>query len=191
MKYLEDLIKAQGKVLPGDILKVDSFLNHQINIEALDEIGKEFSRLFENSGANKILTIETSGVAIAQSTAQHMGVKNIVFGKKGSHTNMSNDVYSCEERSYTKNTEYNVVVSKDYLKENDKVIIVDDFLANGEALNALLSICAQAKAEVVGIGIVIAKMYQPGYERISKINNNIKILAKVKSLTDDGKIEFE
>lgn len=191
MKYLEEIIKEKGKILPGDILKVDSFLNHQISVEVMNEIGKEFAKIFSDKKPNKILTIETSGLAIAQATAVHMNVNNVVYAKKDGHSNMSSQTYECKERSYTKGTDYIVKVSKEYLNENDKVIIVDDFLANGEALNALLNICEQAKAEVLGIGIVIAKMYQPGYERIIKMNNNLHILAKVKSMTDDGKIEFE
>lgn len=191
MKYLEEIIKEKGKILPGDILKVDSFLNHQISVEVMNEIGKEFATIFSDKKPNKILTIETSGLAIAQATAVHMNINNVVYAKKDGHSNMSSQTYECKERSYTKGTDYIVKVSKEYLNENDKVIIVDDFLANGEAMNALLNICEQAKAEVLGIGIVIAKMYQSGYERISKMNDNLHILAKVKSMTDDGKIEFE
>jgi len=191
MEYLHDLIRKEGRIFPGDILKIDSFLNHQINIEVMNKIGEEFSNIFKSIKVDKILTIETSGVAIAQATAIHMGVEKVLYAKKGEHLNMSDTVYACKEKSYTKNTEYNVLVSKEYLKQGEKILIIDDFLANGEALNALLNICAQANAEVVGIGIVVAKMYQPGYQRILKMNNNIHILAKIKSLTDDGKVEFE
>lgn len=191
MKYLEEIIKEKGKILPGDILKVDSFLNHQINVEVMNEIGKEFATIFSDKKPNKILTIETSGLAIAQATAVHMNINNVVYAKKDGHSNMSSQTYECKERSYTKGTDYIVKVSKEYLNENDKVIIVDDFLANGEAMNALLNICEQAKAEVLGIGIVIAKMYQSGYERIITMNDNLHILAKVKAMTDDGRIEFE
>ena len=191
MKYLQDIILKQGKVLPGDILKVDSFLNHQIDTRIMNEIGKEFSNIFKDNKPTKILTIETSGVAIAQATSVNMDYIPVVYAKKDAHLNMSNDCFEAKETSYTKGSDYNVKVAKEYLCENDRVLIVDDFLANGEALNALLDICNQANAKVIGIGIVIAKMYQPGYERIIKINKNIHILAKVKSMTDDGKIEFE
>ena len=191
MKYLEDIIIKQGKILPGDILKVDSFLNHQINVKVLNEIGKEFGEHFKNSGANKILTIESSGIAVAQSLAINMNIENIVYAKKGNPSNISNDCYEALEKSYTKGKEYSVKVSKEYLNSNDKVIIVDDFLAKGEAMMALLNICNQACAEVKGIGIVIGKMYQGGYERIKDKCDNIQILAKVKSMSDDGKIEFE
>ena len=191
MKKLEEVIKKQGKVLAGDILKVDSFLNHQVDVEIMDEIGKEFSTIFKDINPNKILTIETSGVAIAQATSLNMAKQKVVYAKKGFHLNMSDSVFGAKERSYTKNQDYMVQVSKEYLSENDKVLIIDDFLANGEALNSLLEICKQAKAEVLGIGIVIAKMYQPGYERIIKMCPNLHVLAKVKSLSDDGVIEFE
>lgn len=191
MKYLEELIIEKGKILPGDILKVDSFLNHQIDVEVMDKIGAEFSRLFMDKKPTKILTIETSGLAIAQATSLNMNKQPVVYAKKAGHSNMSNDCYSCKETSYTKGTEYDVRVSKEYLHEGDKVLLIDDFLANGEAMNALINICKQANAQVIGIGIVIGKMYQPGFERISKLCDNIHVLAKVKSMTDDGQIEFE
>ena len=191
MKYLEDIIRKQGKILPGDILKVDSFLNHQIDVEIMDNIGKAFAEEFKGLNPDKILTIETSGLAIAQATSLNMNKTKVVYAKKDGHSNMNKNCYECMERSYTKNTNYLVKISKEYLKEGERVIIVDDFLANGEAMNALLNICAQAKVEVLGIGVVIAKMYQPGFERISKMCDNIHILAKVKSMSDDGRIEFE
>ena len=191
MKYLEDVIRKEGKILPGDILKIDSFLNHQVNVEIMDEMGKEFARLFADTNPDKILTVETSGVAVAQAVSLNMNKQLVVYAKKDAHLNMSNNVYECRERSYTKGMEYSVQVSKEYLHEGENVLIIDDFLANGEAMNALLSICAQAKVNVVGIGIVVAKMYQPGYERIKKMYDRIEILAKVKSMTDEGEIEFE
>ena len=191
MKYLEDVIKRNGKVLPGDILKVDSFLNHQVSIEVVNEIGKEFARIFKDINPDKILTIETSGVALAYSTSLNMNHQPIVYAKKDAHFNMSTSCFECKERSYTKGTDYNIKVSKEYLHKGEKILIIDDFLANGEAINALLTICKQAEAEVLGIGIVISKMYQPGYERIIKMHNNLHILAKVKSMSDDGSIEFE
>ena len=191
MKFLEDIIREQGKVLPGDILKVDCFLNHQVDVKIMDEIGKEFSRLFKDTNPDKILTIETSGVAIAQATSLNMNKQPVVYAKKDVHLNMGGENYSCKERSYTKDMDYEVKVSKDYIGKGDKILIIDDFLANGEALNALVSICNQAGAQIVGIGIVIAKMYQPGYQRILKMYDKIEILAKVKSMSDDGQIEFE
>ena len=190
MKYLEEKIKKNGQILPGDILKVDSFLNHQIEVEAVDEIGKEFARLFSDIKPNKILTIEASGIAMAYSTAKHMSNQLIVFAKKNRAANMSGNVYEAKERSYTRGVEYTIQVSKEYLNENDKVLIIDDFLANGEAMNALIEICKQAKAEVLAVGAVIGKMYQPGYERIKKLCPRVEVLAKVKSMDDNGGIEF-
>lgn len=191
MSKLIETIVSQGKVLPGDILKVDSFLNHQIDVKIMNDIGEEFAQIFDNIKPTKILTIETSGVAIAQAVSQHMDYQPVVYAKKGFHLNMSDKLYCAKERSYTKNQDYVVQVSKEYLNSNDKILIIDDFLANGEACNALLEICKQAGCEVLGIGICIAKMYQPGYERIKKMNSNLHILAKVKSMSDAGKIEFE
>ena len=191
MSKLKEIIVSQGKVLPGDILKVDSFLNHQVDVRIMDVIGEEFATIFKDIKPTRILTIETSGVAIAQATSQHMNYQPVVYAKKGFHLNMSDKLFCAKERSYTKNQDYVVQVSKEYLSSDDKVLIIDDFLANGEACNAMLEICKQAGCEVLGIGICIAKMYQPGYERIKKMNPNLHILAKVKSMSDDGKIEFE
>lgn len=191
MKLLEEKIIKNGKMLPGDILKVDSFLNHQIDIELMDEIGKEFARLFSDKKPDKILTIESSGIAIAQATSMHMNKAPIIYAKKTSASNMSSEKYNAEEKSYTRGLIYNIEVSKEYLKENQNILIIDDFLANGEALNALLDICKQAKVNVLGCGIVICKMYQPGYQRIKKMCDRLEVLAKVKSMDDDGRIEFE
>ena len=191
MKELEEIIAQKGQVLPGDILKVDCFLNHQIDVEVMDMIGKEFARLFADIKPTKILTIETSGVAIAQATSLNMDKQLVVYAKKGFHLNMDDSSYNTTERSYTQNRDYVVRISKDYLNSNDKVLIVDDFLARGEATNSLLELCRQANAEVLGVGIVVAKMYQQGYERIKKQCPNIQILAKVKHLSEDGSIEFE
>ena len=191
MSKLKEIIVSQGKVLPGDILKVDSFLNHQIDCRVMESIGEEFAEIFKYIKPTKILTIETSGVAIAQATSQKMEYQPVVYAKKGFHLNMSDKLYCAKEKSYTKNQDYVIQVSKEYLCSDDKILIIDDFLANGEACNAMLEICEQAGCEVLGIGICIAKMYQPGYERIKKMNPNLHILAKVKSMSDDGKIEFE
>lgn len=191
MKKLKELIEEKGEVLPGDVIKVDCFLNHQIDVDVIDLIGKEFATCFSNLKPTKILTIETSGVAIAQATSLNLEHQKVVFAKKGNHFNMSDDVYASKEKSFTTGIEYSVRVSKEYLDKSDKVLIVDDFLANGEAMESLLDICKQAKAEVVGIGIVIGKMYLPGYERIKKQCNNIEVLAKIKNISDDNTIMWE
>lgn len=191
MKYLEDIIIEQGRVLAGDILKVDSFLNHQVDVNVVDMIGEEFSKIFYDLKPDKILTIETSGVAVAQATSLHMNRQPVVYAKKGFHLNMDNNLFCAKEKSYTKNKEYVVQVSKQYLHSGENILIIDDFLANGEALNALMEICMQAKVNVLGIGVVIAKMYQPGFNRIKKMCDRLEILAKIKSLSEDGHIEFE
>lgn len=190
MKLLEDRILQDGKVLEGDILKIDSFLNHQVDVGLMEEIGKEFYRLFQNTKPDKILTIEASGIAIAYPVSKCFGNIPLVFAKKTNALNMSHQTYSCTEKSYTRDIIYNVQVSKEYLKEGERVLIIDDFLANGEASSALINLCEQSKANVVGIGIVVSKSYQPGEKKIRSRGYNLQILAKVKSMSN-GKIEFE
>ena len=191
MKLLEDRIRHDGKILPGDILKIDSFLNHQIDVELLDKIGEEFYNIFKDTDVTKILTIESSGIAIATAASRNFGYLPVVFAKKTVAANMSKDCYQETEHSYTRNVEYTVQVSKEYLNENDKVLIIDDFLANGEAMNALINICKQAGAEIVGCGAVVCKTYQPGEKRIRDLGYDVEVLARVKSMSEDGTIEFE
>ena len=191
MKLLEERIIKEGKILAGDILKVDNFLNHQLDVKLLDEIGKEFYELFKDSNPNKILTIESSGIAIATSVSRCFGYPPVVYAKKTTALNMSSNVYEAKEKSYTRNLEYTVQVSKDYLKQDDRVLIIDDFLANGEAMKALIEICIQAKAEIVGCGAVICKTYQPGLKIIKDMGYDVEALARIKSMSDDGTIEFD
>ena len=191
MKLLEDRIRKDGKILPGDVLKIDNFLNHQVDTKLMEEIGEEFYRLFKDSGAAKILTIESSGIAIAQATSKYFGYLPFVFAKKTVAANMAKNAYEAKETSYTRNIEYTVQVSREYLNENDKVLILDDFLANGEAMNSLIQICRQANAEVVGCGSVVCKTYQPGEKRIRDLGYEVKVLARIKSMSEDGQIEFE
>ena len=191
MKLLEDRIIKDGKILPGDILKVDSFLNHQIDVKMMEEIGKEFYRLFKDCNPNKILTIESSGIAIAFDTSRCFDYIPVVYAKKSEAANMSDDTYHAKERSYTRNIDYTIRVSKEYLNEGDRVLILDDFLANGEAMLGLIKICNDAKAEIVGCGAVICKAYQPGLARVKEAGYDVQVLAKVKALGDDGSIEFE
>ena len=190
MKSLEEKILQDGKVFPGGVLKVGSFLNHQIDVPFMTEIGKEFYRLFKDEQITKVLTIETSGIAIAVVCAEQFHVP-VVFAKKKAAANMSQDTYSARERSYTRNVEFIVQVAKEYLNEDDRVLILDDFLANGEAMNALIDICNQAKATIVGCGSVVCKTYQPGEKRIADLGYPVKVLARVRSMSDDGTIEFE
>ena len=189
MKLLEQRIISDGKVLPGDVLKVNSFLNHQIDVTFVSQLGHEFHRLFADCGVNKILTIESSGVGIACLTAQFFDVP-VVFAKKAKTSNISSDVYSASAHSYTHGNEYEAVVSKDFLLPSDKVLIIDDFLANGAALEALVSICEQAGAEIAGCGIVIEKQYQGGGDKLRARGIRVESLAKIRSMSDDGKIEF-
>ena len=191
MKLLEDRIRKDGKVLPGDILKIDSFLNHQVDVKLMDEIGKEFYELFKDTHPTKILTIESSGIAIASSASRCFGYLPVVFAKKTVAANMAKDAYEAKEHSYTRNIEYTVQVSKEYLGPEDEVLILDDFLANGEAMNSLIEICKQAGARIVGCGSVVCKTYQPGEKRIMDLGYPVKVLARVKSMSDDGQIEFE
>ena len=191
MKLLEERIRKDGKILPGDILKIDSFLNHQIDVKLMEEIGKEFYRLFKDKDPSKILTIESSGIAIASAASPLFGYIPVVFAKKTVAANMAKDAYEAKEHSYTRNIEYTVQVAKEYLKENDRVLILDDFLANGEAMNSLIEICRQAGAKIVGCGSVVCKTYQPGERRIRDMGYDVKVLARVKSMSEDGTIEFE
>ena len=191
MKLLEERIRKDGKILPGDILKIDSFLNHQIDTKLMEEIGKEFYRLFKDRNPNKILTIESSGIAIATEASRFFGYIPVVFAKKTVAANMAKNTYAAKEHSYTRNIEYTVQVSKEYLNENDRVLILDDFLANGEAMNALISLCRQANAKIVGCGSVVCKTYQPGEQRIKDLGYDVEVLARVSHMSDDGQIEFE
>ena len=188
MKLLEDKIANEGIAIGTDILKVDMFLNHQMDVELLDEMGKEFKRLFADSGATKVVTIESSGIAIAVFVAKYMGLPAL-FAKKAKHKNVGDDVYSANSYSFTHGKEYTMIVSKKYLNKGDKVLIIDDFMAGGNACNALIDIINQAEAEVVGIGIAIEKGFQPGGSNLRDKGYNIRSLAIVDSM-NDGEITF-
>ena len=189
MKLLEDKILKDGKVYPGDVLKVDSFINHRIDVPFVYELGREFYRLYKDEGVNKILTIEASGIGIASLAAVHFGCP-VVFAKKGETSNTSPDVYTSEVYSYTHKKTYNVRVAKEYLSAEDKVLIIDDFLATGSALNALIKLVDDAGASLAGIGIVIEKAFQPGGDEIRAKGIRVESLARIASMTDDGKITF-
>lgn len=188
MKLLEDRILKDGKVFPGSVLKVDSFLNHQMDVTLLNEIGKEFKRIYDNCGVNKILTIEASGIGIACITAQFFDC-SVLFAKKTKTKNIANAVYKTEVKSYTHGTTYDVIVSKDFLGKGDKVLIIDDFLAEGNALCGLVDLCRQAGAEVVGCGIAIEKGFQPGSGRIRELGVRVESLAVIDSM-DGGELKF-
>lgn len=189
MKLLEERILKDGKVFPGNILKVDSFLNHQLDVNLFNEMGKEWYRLFKDSGVNKILTIEASGIAIASIVAQHFNVP-VVFAKKSKSRNIAGDVYSVVVHSFTHGNENHVIVSKDFLNKGDKILVIDDFLAQGCALMGLCDIIKSAGAEVVGAGIAIEKAFQPGGDLIRAKGIRVESLARIKEMHDDGSIVF-
>ena len=190
MNFVEERIVKDGVIKPGNVLKVDSFLNHQIDVELLDQIAQEFKRRFEGRPINKILTIESSGIAIACSVARQFGAK-VVFAKKSKSVNLDGDVYVAEVESYTHKKTNQVIVSKKFLDAGDHVLIVDDFLANGCALQGLISIVDSAGAEVEGCGIVIEKGFQEGGHRIRNLGFHLESLAIVDSMdAETGIITF-
>lgn len=188
MELLKERIRKDGQVYPGNILKVDSFLNHQMDVKLLGEIGKEIKRIYGNCGVNKILTIESSGIGIACITAQFFDCP-VLFAKKTKTKNIASSVYKTSVKSFTHGTVYDVIVSKDFLGKGDKVLIVDDFLAEGNALLGLIDLCSQAGAEVAGCAIAIEKGFQPGSQRIRETGVRVESLAVVKSM-DDGEVVF-
>ena len=189
MKALEEKIASEGTILPGNILKVGNFLNQKIDVEFTMEIGKEIARLFEGCGATKILTVETSGIPMAFAAASVMGLP-LVFAKKHASANMSGDIYSAEVASFTHKKVYQIAVSSEYISPSDKILLVDDFLAVGNALNGLISICGQAGTEVVGIAVAIEKQFQGGGDALRKEGYRVESLAKIKSLDYESGIEF-
>lgn len=188
MNALQKRILTDGRVIGADILKVDSFLNHQIDVSLLKEMGNDFYNLFSDYNINKILTIEASGIAIACFAAERFSVP-VVFAKKGYHKNVGSDVYTAEVFSFTKGTSYTVSVSKSYINENDRILIIDDFLANGQAVLGLKKIIADAGATLCGCGIAIEKGFQPGGRQLREAGIDVKSLAIIESM-DDGKIVF-
>ena len=189
MLLLEQRIIKDGKIGSEDVLKVDSFLNHQIDAAFLCELGKEFYRLFKDCGVNKILTIEASGIGIACLTAQFFNCP-VVFAKKAKTKNIYADVYTSKVESYTHGKVYDIMVSKDFLNENDRVLIIDDFLAKGSALNALLDLVNEANATVVGAGIVIEKAYQNGGQIIRNRGIRVESLARIESMSVENGVKF-
>ena len=190
MNFLEERIKQDGKVMPGNVLKVDSFLNHQLDIALLEQIGQEFHRRFADKPITKVLTIEASGIAIAYSVARAFGVP-LVFAKKAKSPNISGDVYTAEVDSFTQGKINRVIVSKQYLDKDDHVLIIDDFLANGCALQGLIYIAEIAGATVEGLGIVIEKGFQDGGWRIRNLGYQLESLAIVESMdAETGEITF-
>ncbi len=190
MNFLEERIAKDGIVKEGNILKVDSFLNHQMDIDLFNQMGEEFKRRFEGKPINKILTIEASGIGIACIVANHFHVP-VVFAKKSQSLNIDGDVYAAEVESFTHKRKNQVIVSKKFLSSEDHVLIIDDFLANGCALQGLLSIVAQAGGTVEGIGIAVEKGFQQGGRIIRNLGYQLESLAIVESMdAEHGTIQF-
>lgn len=184
MKALKEKILTEGAVYPGNILKVSNFLNHQIDADFLMEIGAEIKRLFKDDNVNKIVTIEASGIAIAVAAAANMHVP-VVFAKKHQSANIAADVYTSMVYSYTHQNQYMAVIAKEFLNPGDRVVIVDDFLARGNALRGLIDIIEQAGAEVVGISTVIEKGFQGGGDKLREEGYRVESLAIIETMTDD------
>lgn len=188
MKLLHDKIMQEGKVLSSSVLKVDSFLNHQIDPMLMKEIGHEFANRFSDQVITKILTIESSGIAPSVMLGLEIGAP-VVFARKRKSLTLSDNLYSSKVHSFTKNETNDISVSRSFLNEDDNILIVDDFLANGEAVKGLLDIAAQAGANVVGVGIVIEKGFQDGGKLLRQQGVRVESLAIVDSL-EDGKVTF-
>ncbi|WP_062052525.1 xanthine phosphoribosyltransferase [Bacillus sp. JCM 19034] len=188
MDKLKQAIRDKGKVLSSDVLKVDSFLNHQIDVNLMISIGEEFARRFQTDSITKVLTIESSGIAPSLTAARDLDA-SLIFARKKKSLTMNNDVFVSQVYSYTKQETNNITVSKDFLTEGDRVLIIDDFLANGQAAFGLIDIVQQAGAEVVGLGIVIEKSFQDGRQRIEDQGYRVESLARIHSL-ENGQVTF-
>lgn len=190
MKALKDRILSEGKVLPGNILKIDGFLNHQLDITLLCQMGQEFARRFSGKRIDKILTIEASGIAVACIAAQYFGNLPVVFAKKAKSGNLdAENLLQSEIYSYTYQKPVTLTVCKDWLKPGEKILVIDDFLANGEALRGSIDLLSQAGAELVGVGIAVEKGFQGGGDRLRGMGIDVQSLAIVESL-EGGVIRF-
>ena len=189
MELLKQRIRKDGVVKGNDVLKVDSFLNHQMDIALFEEIGREFLRRFDGCGVNKILTIEASGIGIACVTAQFFHCP-VIFAKKSKTRNIAGEVYTTKVESFTHGNVADVIVSKKFLGSEDRILIIDDFLANGAALEGLIDLVRQAGAQLVGAGIVIEKAFQPGGDRIRAKGVRVESLTRVKSMSEENGVEF-
>lgn len=191
MKLLEDRIRADGVVKPGDVLKVDAFLNHQCDVELFDKMGEEWARRMAGTPVTKILTIEASGIGIACVAARHFDNVPVVFAKKAPSINLDGDQLATTIYSFTKQREFPVIVGRRFLNEGDQVFIIDDFLANGCALEGLVRLCEMAGATVVGIGIAIEKAYQGGGDRLRARGLRVESLARIASMNGEtGELIF-
>jgi xanthine phosphoribosyltransferase len=189
MRLLEEKIKKDGRVLNENVLKVDAFLNHQIDPSLMNEIGKEFAQLFAGEGITKIVTIESSGIAPAVMAGLYMNVP-VVFARKRKSVTLTDDLLTASVHSFTKNETNELAIGRKFINENDKVLIIDDFLANGQAALALVEMVNQANAEVAGIGIVIEKSFQPGAAKLKELGLRVESLARIASLSN-GEVTFK
>lgn len=189
MELLKERIRRDGRVKGTDVLKVDSFLNHQMDVELFAEIGKEFKRRFADCEINKILTIEASGIGIACVAAQYFHCP-VIFAKKSQTKNIAGEVYTSKVESFTHGRVYDIIVAKEFLGPGDKVLLIDDFLANGAALEGLAQLVKDAGAELVGAGIVIEKAFQPGGDRLRAKGLRIEALARVQSMSEETGVTF-
>ena len=189
MRKLEERILKDGKVFKGNVLKVDSFLNHQLDVGLLSDIGKELKRLYNDCDITKVLTIEASGIGVGCMVAQFFDCP-LIFAKKTKTINIKGDVYKSQVESFTHQCVYDIIVSKEFLHSDDTVLIIDDFLAKGQALNGLIDIAQKAGATVAGAGIVIEKGFQDGGKLIRDKGVRVESLAIIDSMDDSGKITF-
>ena len=188
MKLLEERIRKDGTVKAGNVLKVDSFLNHQMDIDLFNEMGKEWAHLFADRKITKILTVEASGIGIACVAAQHFHVP-VVFAKKSQSVNIDGEVYSTKIESFTHKRVYDVIVSKKFLHPEDHILIIDDFLANGEAATGAIRLIRKAHATIAGVGVLIEKAFQPGHEKLVSQGFDVYPLARISHMAKD-EIEF-
>ncbi|MDD3919747.1 MAG: xanthine phosphoribosyltransferase [Eubacteriales bacterium] len=189
MQKLEERIQKEGRVLPGQIVKIDGFLNHQIDIAFMQELAQEFRRLFPQKGITKILTVEASGIALAALTAQVFGVP-MIFAKKAKSDNIEGGLFTSDIFSYTYKKKVTLLVSKDWLKAEDTVLVIDDFLANGEALRGLIEIVESSGAKLAGVGVAVEKGFQPGGAKLRERGIDLKSLAIIDDAPVDGPIKF-
>jgi xanthine phosphoribosyltransferase len=185
MKQFQDRIRAEGRVLPGNIIKVDGFLNHRVDTALMRDIAKEFKSRFDLTGLTAVLTVEASGIALATICAEEFGVP-MVFAKKAKSDNIEGGLYKSDIYSYTYKKKVTLIVSSQWLGSNDKVLIIDDFLANGEALRGLVEIVQEAEAELIGIGVAIEKGFQPGGQKLRDAGVHLESLAIIEKADEHG-----
>lgn len=178
MKLLEDRIRQDGTVLPGNVLKVDNFLNHQVDPQLMDQLGAEFSRRFADAGITKILTVESSGIAPAVMTGLHLNVP-VIFARKHKSLTLTDQLYTAKVYSYTKQVTNDISIDRRFLNSEDRVLIIDDFLANGQAVQGLLDIAKTAQIEVAGVGVVIEKRFQKGHKMVTDAGIQLEALASI------------